>query len=170
MWVTSIFRNLPCIHTRYILSCLFRFTMRRLSIPRCSVTNIGCRGQLTRGDKRLGWTSAWDSELWDERILVSSMWWGCPRATCEDGCDEDGSTGRLSTVSELLCDLDLDFGLRSSPPSATSGASDACRVAAFVPVKSNDSSSAKFIIYINDMLVIILPRVKKYTLVLSPLI
>ena len=41
-----------------------------------------------------------------------------------------------------------------------------------MPVKSNDSSSARVdaLLFIINNLDIILPRVKKYTLVLSPLI
>ena len=71
--VPSIFRNLPCIQTRYILSCLFRFTMRRLSTPKCSVINIGCGGHPTRGDRRLGWMSDGGSGFRDERSEASSM-------------------------------------------------------------------------------------------------
>src|SRR5260370_35857668 len=41
----SIFTNCPCIHTRYILSCLFRFTSSLRSTPRCLIENSGWKGK-----------------------------------------------------------------------------------------------------------------------------
>ena len=89
--------------------------MRRLSTPSCSAVNTGCRGQLTRGDKRLGWISAECSDF--------SEFGG-------EGCeinDEDGSfSGFLKLEGSPGCPL-----------------SSACASEILEPVKSNDSSSAE---------------------------
>lgn len=79
------FRNLPCIHTRYILSCRFRLTMRRLSTPSCSVANFGGEGGWGVSN-RFGWilVGLTDREF-DEGVTGVNSCRGCVSVVLTEG-------------------------------------------------------------------------------------
>lgn len=56
----SVRWNLPCIQTRYILSCRLRFTSSRRSTPSCVTVNRGWASLSTSGPRRDGWITCTD--------------------------------------------------------------------------------------------------------------
>ncbi len=90
----SVRRNLPCIQTRYILSCRLRFTISRRSTPSWLIVNRGWAGPSASGSRRDGWIVRADGS--------SGLGRGLPGGMKEEsrlgGVGGAGTRGRLSSL------------------------------------------------------------------------
>ena len=103
-------RKLPCIHTRYIFNCLFRFTSSRRSTPSRSISNKGCTGQWARGWRRLWCTSEVGCEdgLSDTKSGISVGVWHTGLLICDDGSGDGNDVLPSSSSSPSITSVIVD--------------------------------------------------------------
>jgi len=142
----SVRRNLPCIQTRYILSCRLRFTISRRSTPSWLIVNRGWAGPSASGSRRDGWIACADG---------SSGLGGMKEESRLGGVGGAGTRGGLSSLAVASHSPSPSPFSSSTSVDSDTGASCAatCTVGgAGEPVNSSANSSSW----------------KKYTRVLSP--
>jgi hypothetical protein len=136
----SVRWNLPCIQTRYILSCRLRFTSSRRSTPSCVMVNRGWASPDMSGPRRDGWTTCTDGSGGLRRVT--------PGALDEEESRLGGDAGQSGKSSSLA-----PHSPSSSPSpfsSSTSVDADPCPCCSWTcaaggagePVNNNASSSA----------------------------
>jgi hypothetical protein len=137
----SVRRNLPCIQTRYILSCRLRFTISRRSTPSWLIVNRGWAGPSASGSRRDGWIVGADGSSGPGRGLPGGMKEESRLGGVGGGA---GTRGRLSSL--VVASHSPSPSPFSSSTSVDSDAGASCAATCTVggagePVNSSANSS-----------------------------